>query len=394
MALDFVARGVFNDYLFGFIEQYCNSFPELKYVQEHLRDCLKSLIERSKEEIRRDATSASAVGVLGAVAPTAGAAEGEQDPYGIVLEMFIDSFKDVSERLKKCDASLIEENKCEFLQHLKLKKVWNDKRYSTKMKTQTWKYLNGAWLIAEFLTCVPPIVMTELEAVIRDTYTTITVESKEFDKTKFRACGKQIIEKIKAEDMARINEYFLQLIISTNTPIYAIVDQQYHSKMSMAIKFLRNPAGRKLILQNMTPMLKKVETQAGQSLFKIDEKNGITVDEKSLERPEEKPGAGKSKLFEIILDVFSEALEERKDLLNTLFNNPKEGVSDLFNLILPMLTEVGRKVIRGGSSGGDNGDNSRNGAGGDSDKNDEKYLDDSDEEKDDDNDHESKEEQK
>ena len=325
MALQFISKSVWNEYMYRFVKDYCDNFPELTHARAELETRLKDLVELKDR-------------------PTGDISEEEDERKQLVLisEMFIESFKPFATRLKECDETVFKEPDCLFVRHLQLLKVWKSE-FSEEDKQEVWKILNGAYLILELVICTPEHIMAKLEKMIGELFDRVVVKKKDFVKSDFTASAKIILRELDQESINRMTEYFWQFITSRFTPIYALVDEQYHYVIHPLLQGVQSEKGRKFLMTKMSPLVENIKSRVGKTSIMIDEKSGAVnydgdLKDGDLKELIERRMKEKERILECIIDAMADVLSRNKDMIKNLMENPADGLKALMKDFIPTIT--------------------------------------------------------
>lgn len=266
------------------------------------------------------------------------------------MEMFLESFKPFEKRLKSRDLTLLAEESCVFLHHLEINRIWTPS-LDPALQEHIWRYLIGGYMIVEILVRVPEHIMAEIETMMRTHYQTVLKD--EFDKVGFRAAAESILINIEDKNVEELTSYMWEWVISDDTPIYHLIPPQYHELAKQVFDACKTPEGRKLFLDQLSPVIEDIKGRVGDTTLDYDFLDGGEGDEgDEEERKERKPRLSKAeerkekhRIISHVLDVMTEAISRNKDSLKNIMSKPVETIQALFaNTIIPSLTAA--KIVR------------------------------------------------
>jgi len=379
MAFNFIVKSIWNPFMEPVFEGYCKEFKELKNAHDRLNLGMKDNIElykeiqNKKEEITRARLYLESVSKMSSLSreqkeqmekykklildsESKVAKDNEMEDNAQLTEiasLFVESFKHFPERLKTCDEKLFIDEKCFFLRHLETYRVWGNERMTEEKKVQFWAALNGAYLILEIILCIPEITMKKLEELISEMFETMMIKKQEFDKSRFISSAKLIQRQLDKESSSKIARYFWEFITSKFTPIYALVDQEYHYIVQPLLAGVQNERGRNFLLEKISPIVDDVKKRVGKTSIIIDEKTGdVKYDDEGHSDPkaEEKRQQERERLLECIIESVADVLSRNKKVVDDLINDHEKGFKSLMKDLIPTLITLAATSGIGGSN--------------------------------------------
>lgn len=313
MAKLLIAKGVFNRFLGEFLEAYCKKYPQIASAQQ-LLSALKSTCAQS----------------------------------AVMLDMYLDSFRNLSIRLKAKDETLLLNEQCLVLRYLQLSHYWT--QWTTEEKEWIWTQLIGAYLTVELFERIPPKVMTDLEQVTRQNYLIIT-ENKPFDRESFSKTAQSILMGLEDEQIEGVTNYIWEFVTSPATPVYSLVAPQHHSLVTLVLQTCRSEEGKQMLMERIAPYIDDIKTRVGHTTYGLDEDEATEDESKRAAAamdPEVIQQRKKEKLRVLshVVDVFSEAIDKNKDAIKNIMTKPTESLQSLFVTIFPALTRASAPVPR------------------------------------------------
>lgn len=362
MAFEFVCRLMWNPYMLTFMDSYCKLFPELLYAQD-IKRRLARLVQHAQADnifknedkdvsIReisiRDVRDAKDIRDI--------KEEKKRPNYKQIGEMFLNSFKPFHDRIKKCDETIFPDKRCEFARYLELNSKWwpkpgTDKTELVKQdKEDIWHYFNGGYLILEIFVHTPETVIRDLEGLIQDHYNRIVREKKEFDKDKFKKSAYDVLDKLETKNLTTLTKYIRDYIVSPYTPIYDLLPPTYHNKIHTFCSIIKSESGQRFFMSQFAPLMERVKKKVPDSMIEIDDEGNVKYgDELKDNNPEniEKRKKERQRLLMGIVDVLAEVIDENKDNLARLSEDPDKGITSILSGVINAvgsMSAVGRTL--------------------------------------------------
>ena len=244
---EFICRSVLNNYLLSFLQGYCDEYTECTCARETL---LKTIVELEKKK-----------------EDNAFCEKHKSRDIAGIGQMFINSFRPYSEKLKQCDDSIFDENNI-FIQHLQLQQVWQ--KMLPEQKQTVWNYLNGAYLILEIFVLLPEAILNNLTDIISLHFHQVFSLKKDFQKEQFKEDLKEIIRTLEDRDLKKIALYLWEFINSTNSPLYGLIDEKFHNKLHLLLSIAKTENGRAWIFTKFNHFIQSVKNKVGDIQIQFD----------------------------------------------------------------------------------------------------------------------------
>ena len=300
MAKVMIARMMFNPYMKRFLNEYCDNFPQCEHTRKQLKQVMDDYGSDPEYETH-------------------------------IMDLFLNSFVPFEKQLKRRDLALLAEEKCEFLHHMEINRIWTP-TLDEEAKNHIWDYLIGAYLIVEILVRVPAHVMQEIEGMMKRHYTHVL--NDEFDKAAFREAAERILLTLDDKEIECMTNYMWEFVTSDSTPIYVMIPEKYRDMAGHVFSTVKTEEGRKLFLDQLNPVITEIKARVGDT--ELDAHYGDSPEKKLSPEQEKKE---KARVISHVLDVMTELIAKNKDAIKNIMTNPVESMQILLTqAIIPSLT--------------------------------------------------------